>query len=99
MDEYQAMPPVYLTYMNRFDIEALMIGDKEILDAIERQLAIQGRGEAVIEPRMHLEPGVARGHFNVRAVHSATKWTPPASRSSPTSTTTISTTCPPSSPY
>src|SRR3546814_11678887 len=26
---------------------------------------LQGRGEAVIEPRMHLEPGVANGHFNV----------------------------------
>ena len=23
------------------------------------------RGETVIEPRVHLEPGVARGHFNV----------------------------------
>lgn len=26
---------------------------------------MQGRGEAVIEPRTHLEPGVSRGHFNV----------------------------------
>jgi ornithine cyclodeaminase len=65
MDEYAAMPPLYVTYMNRFDVEALGMTDDEILDAIERQLAIQGRGEAVIEPRMHLEPGVARGHFNV----------------------------------
>ena len=65
MDEYAAMPPLYVTYMNRFDVEALGMTDDEILDAIERQLAIQGRGEAVIEPRMHLEPGVAHGHFNV----------------------------------
>ena len=65
MDEYAAMPPLYVTYMNRFDVEAVAMTDDEILDAIERQLAIQGRGEAVIEPRMHLEPGVARGHFNV----------------------------------
>ena len=28
-------------------------------------LAAQGRGEAVVEPRVHLEPGVANGHFNV----------------------------------
>jgi alanine dehydrogenase len=35
------------------------------LAAIEASLAIQGRGEAVIEPRMHLEPGVSNGHFNV----------------------------------
>lgn len=65
MDEYAAMPLLYFTYMNRFDVEALNITDDEIMAAVEEQLAIQGRGEAVIEPRMHLEPGVARGHFNV----------------------------------
>jgi ornithine cyclodeaminase len=65
MDEYAAMPPLYLDYLNRFDVEALDITDAEILAAIEGQLATQGRKEAVIEPRMHLEPGVARGHFNV----------------------------------
>ena len=65
MDEYARMPPLYLTYMNRFDVEALNITDDELLSAIEGQLATQGRGEAVIEPRMHLEPGVVHGHFNV----------------------------------
>ena len=65
MHEHKSMPPLYVTYLNRFDVEALAIGDDEILGAIERQLATQGRGEVVIEPRMHLEPGVARGHFNV----------------------------------
>jgi ornithine cyclodeaminase len=59
------MPPIYLTYLNRFDIEALQMTDDEILDAIESSLAAQGRGETVIEPRMHLEPKAARGHFNV----------------------------------
>ncbi|MBM3478795.1 MAG: ornithine cyclodeaminase family protein [Alphaproteobacteria bacterium] len=59
------MPPIYITYLNRFDVEALAMTDDEILAAIEAQLAAQGRGEAVIEPRMHLEPGVAHGHFNV----------------------------------
>jgi len=65
MSEPAAMPPLYITYMNRFDIEALRMTDAEILEAIEDQLAIQGRGEAVIAPRAHLEPGVAHGHFNV----------------------------------
>jgi alanine dehydrogenase len=65
MNEFLDMPPLYVTYMNRFDIEALKMTDDEILAAIEQQLAAQGRGEAVIEPRMHLEPKVARGHFNV----------------------------------
>lgn len=59
------MPPIYITYLNRLDIEELKITDQEILSAIETSLATQGRGEAVIEPRMHLEPGVANGHFNV----------------------------------
>jgi len=58
-------PPIYITYMNRFDVEALAITDDELLDAIEAGLAAQGRGESVIEPRVHLEPGVANGHFNV----------------------------------
>jgi ornithine cyclodeaminase len=64
-EQEEGMPPLYITYMNRFDIEALTMTDDEILEAIEQQLAVQGRGEAVIEPRMHLEPGVVRGHFNV----------------------------------
>ena len=61
----QPMPPVYIDYLNRLDIEELKMTDAEIIGAIEQALAAQGRGETVIEPRMHLEPGVARGHFNV----------------------------------
>ena len=59
------MQPIYIDFLNRLDIEALSITDGEILAAIETSLATQGRGEAVIEPRVHLEPGVANGHFNV----------------------------------
>ena len=58
-------PPLYVTYMNRFDVEELDMQDAEILTAIEGSLAAQGRGETVIEPRTHLEPGVANGHFNI----------------------------------
>ena len=60
------MQPIYLTYLNRLDIEAAMLSDAEILLAIEASLAMQGRGETVIEPRMHLEPRAGvQGHFNV----------------------------------
>lgn len=59
------MQPIYIDFLNRFDVEALAITDDEILAAIETSLATQGRGKAVIEPRVHLEPGVANGHFNV----------------------------------
>src|ERR1700746_3664902 len=59
------MPPIYISYLNRLDIEELKITDEEILSAIETSLAAQGKGDTVIEPRVHLEPGVANGHFNV----------------------------------
>jgi ornithine cyclodeaminase len=47
-------------------VQALAMTDTEILDAVERALEAQGRGEAVIEPRMHLVPEKDfPGHFNV----------------------------------
>src|ERR1700730_6476212 len=60
-----ALPPIYIAYLNRFDIDELKVTDEEILAAIETSLASQGRGETVIEPRVHLEPGASNGHFNV----------------------------------
>ena len=60
------MKPIYVTYLNGLDIEALELMDDEILAAIETSLAAQGRGETVIEPRMHLVPDPkVHGHFNV----------------------------------
>jgi ornithine cyclodeaminase len=57
--------PIHFTYLNGPDMEALALTDEEILGAIEASLAMQGRGQAVIEPRMHLRPREARGHFNL----------------------------------
>ncbi len=60
------MKPVYISFLNGLDVEALAITDEEILQAIETSLAAQGRGECVIEPRMHLAPKAGvDGHFNV----------------------------------
>jgi alanine dehydrogenase len=59
------MLSIYFSYLNRLDVEALDLTDDEILNAVEGGLAKQGRGETVIEPRMHLEPGLVDGHFNV----------------------------------
>ena len=59
------MPPVYIDFLNRFDVEELHLTNAEIIAAIEGQLRLQGEGHTVIEPRVFLEPGVARGHFNV----------------------------------
>ena len=60
------MSELYLTYLGRPEVEAAALDDAEILAAIEDGLAMQGRGAAVIEPRVHLEPrSGAEGHFNV----------------------------------
>ncbi|HEY4443507.1 MAG TPA: ornithine cyclodeaminase family protein [Steroidobacteraceae bacterium] len=60
------MQPIHLTYLNGPDIERLALTDAEILDAVEGALDAQGRGAAVIEPRVHLVPHDSSvGHFNV----------------------------------
>lgn len=60
------MNQIHFTYLNGPDIERLALTDQEILDAVEAGLVAQGRGQTVIEPRVHLEPDPAfKGHFNV----------------------------------
>jgi alanine dehydrogenase len=59
------MSAIELTYLNGADVDALALTDDEILDAVRGVLGAQGRGETVIEPRMHLFPRGASGHFNV----------------------------------
>jgi ornithine cyclodeaminase len=59
-------PPVYVDFLNGSDIDALSFSEKEILNTVEHGLAMQGRGETVIEPRVHLEPRTGvEGHFNI----------------------------------
>ena len=60
------MSEIHFTYLNGPDIARLALDDREILDAVEAGLRAQGLGQAVIEPRVHLEPDPAfKGHFNV----------------------------------
>lgn len=60
------MATIDFTYLNGPDIDALEMSDAEILDAVEAGVLAQGRGECVIEPRLHLTPDPAfNGHFNV----------------------------------
>lgn len=57
---------IHLTYLNHADVQALAMTDAEIIAAVEQGLDAQGRGQAVIEPRMHLVPEADYpGHFNV----------------------------------
>ena len=69
-----AMPPVYIDFLNRFDVEELHLTDAEIIGAIENQLRLQGQGQTTIHPRVFLEPGASganssNGHFNVLRGH------------------------------
>lgn len=61
------MTDITIRYLNGRDIAALALTDDEIIAAVEGGLVAQARGQAVIEPRMHLVPeeGSTRGHFNV----------------------------------
>jgi alanine dehydrogenase len=59
------MAPIELTYLNGAEIDELALSNDEILDSIRAVLGAQGRGETVIEPRVHLFPHGAGGHFNV----------------------------------
>ena len=60
------MKEIHLQYLNHADVEKLAMSDAEILAAVEEGLRAQGRGEATIEPRMHLVPEKDYpGHFNV----------------------------------
>ena len=60
------MQEIWIDYLNRPDIAALALSDAEIIAAVEQSLAAQGRGETVIEPRVHLVPESSdKGHFNV----------------------------------
>lgn len=57
---------IHFTYLNGPDIAALGMTDGEIMGAVEQGLVAQGRGDCVIEPRMHLTPDPDfNGHFNV----------------------------------
>lgn len=63
------MTAIEFTYLTGADVQALALSDREILAAVAGVLAAQGRGETVIEPRMHLFPRPdgdrTAGHFNV----------------------------------
>jgi ornithine cyclodeaminase len=56
---------IEIEYLGGPAVAALGLTDAEILGAVEQGLVAAGRGQTVIEPRMHLRPGLADGHFNV----------------------------------
>ena len=60
------MQSIDITYLNGPDVRALGLTDAEILAAVQSALDAQGRGQTVIEPRVHLVPESSdKGHFNV----------------------------------
>lgn len=56
---------IELRYLSGADVAAIALTDTQVLAAVGDVLAAQGRGEAVPEPRTHIFPPGARGHFNV----------------------------------
>jgi len=79
------MKRIELTYLNGPDIARLAPSDELILSAIERGLDAQGRGEAVIEPRVHLRADpIADGHFVLRGSIRRGGATPRSHRPAPT---------------
>ncbi|KAA6475690.1 ornithine cyclodeaminase family protein [Agrobacterium rhizogenes] len=60
------MQEIWIDYLNAIDAKALALTNDEILGAVSKALDAQGRGETVIEPRVHLVPESSdKGHFNV----------------------------------
>ncbi|MQA05749.1 MAG: ornithine cyclodeaminase family protein [Streptosporangiales bacterium] len=60
------MTDIEFEYVSGIVQEELGLSDIEIVEAVESGLRAQGRGETVIEPRVHIEPGAELGgHFNV----------------------------------
>ena len=60
------MENISISYLSGPDVAALNLTNDEILDAVDGGLVAAGRGETVIEPRLHLKPDDAfNGHFNV----------------------------------
>ena len=59
-----------LRFISGRDIELLALTRQEILSAVEEACGAQGRGQVVLEPRVHLvPPNGGRGHFNVLRGH------------------------------
>ena len=60
------MTDIEFEYVSGITQDELALSDAEIVEAVEDGLRAQGRGETVIEPRVHIEPGEElNGHFNV----------------------------------
>jgi len=60
------MSALEIEYLSGPDIARLALSNDEILNAVEAGLMAAGRGETVIEPRLHLTPDPAiNGHFNI----------------------------------
>ena len=60
------MTKIEIEYLGGPDIAQIDLSNDDILDAVDAGLVAAGRGETVIEPRLHLTPDPDfNGHFNV----------------------------------
>jgi ornithine cyclodeaminase len=56
---------IEIEYLGGPQVAQIALDNDAILNAVESALVAAGQGQTVIEPRMHLNPGAANGHFNV----------------------------------
>lgn len=60
------MSGIELRFLSAQDVDELAVSSGEVVAAVEGALRAQGSGDVVLEPRVHLEPGLSfRGHWNV----------------------------------
>jgi alanine dehydrogenase len=56
---------IEILFLSGADVDELALTDEEVLAAVEEAVCAQGRGAVVLEPREHLVPDPAFGHFNL----------------------------------
>ncbi len=58
-----------IRFVSAEDIDRLAITGADVYGAVEDAVRAQGNGQVVLEPRMHLRPPSAAGHFNILRAH------------------------------
>ncbi|MDQ2744635.1 MAG: ornithine cyclodeaminase family protein [Chloroflexota bacterium] len=63
------MTRLTIRFVSAADIEQLDLSRQEIFEAVREVVRAQGNGQVTLEPRMHLRPPDAAGHFNILRAH------------------------------
>jgi len=64
-----AIPRLSLRFVSASDVDRLDLTRGDIFGVVEEAVRAQGRGQVVLEPRVHLVPPSSNGHFNILRGH------------------------------